>query len=317
MKLKGLPPCFACGISVTPLDWFKDYLSQRRQRVVLPGVYSNWIFTKAGVPQGSVFGPLNFLVYIKYIVNDIDSNILFFYSVLYPFQDYFTHRDKPIDRWGETEVPRENHLTHPHAELVLSHMWPVRARTYTRHSGENSNIRLFAGNTSVYTIVPNPDMSAKLLLFNNLRDNTILTTLQFEFIPGYLTVNLLTILYNTFWRALDDGKSSLKLKGLPPCFACGISVTPLDWFKDYLSQRRQRVVLPGVYSNWIFTKAGVPQGSVLGPLNFLVYIKYIVNEIDSNIPFLIQFYVPFKIISLIVTSKSICGAKREYPGKTT
>ena len=33
--------------------------------------------------------------------------------------------------------------------------------------------------------------------------------------------------------------------------------------------------------------------------------------------FLIQFNVPFKIISLIETSKSIGGAKREYPGKTT
>ena len=39
---------------------------------------------------------------------------------------YFTHRDEPIDRWGETGVPRKNHLTHPQAELVLSHMWPVR-----------------------------------------------------------------------------------------------------------------------------------------------------------------------------------------------
>ena len=50
----------------------------------------------------------------------------FFDSVLCPFQDYFTHRDEPIDRWGETGVPRENHLTHPQAELFLSHMWPVR-----------------------------------------------------------------------------------------------------------------------------------------------------------------------------------------------
>ena len=33
--------------------------------------------------------------------------------------------------------------------------------------------------------------------------------------------------------------------------------------------------------------------------------------------FLIQFNVPFKIISLIETSQSIGGAKREYPGKTT
>ena len=53
------------------------------------------------------------------------SNFLFG-SFKCPFQDYFTHRDEPIDRWGETGVPRENQLTHPQAELFLSHMWPVR-----------------------------------------------------------------------------------------------------------------------------------------------------------------------------------------------
>ena len=31
-----------------------------------------------------------------------------------------------MGRWGETGVPRENHLTHPQAELGLSHMWPVQ-----------------------------------------------------------------------------------------------------------------------------------------------------------------------------------------------
>ena len=41
-----------------------------------------------------------------------------FYSVYCPFQDYFTHGDEPIDRWGETGVPRESHLKHPQAELV-------------------------------------------------------------------------------------------------------------------------------------------------------------------------------------------------------
>ena len=59
------------------------------------------------------------------VVKSSSENI-FFDSVYYPFQDYFTHRDEPIDRWGETGVPPENHLTHPQAELVLSPMWPVR-----------------------------------------------------------------------------------------------------------------------------------------------------------------------------------------------
>ena len=33
------------------------------------------------------------------------------------------HREEPIDRWGKTGVPRENHLTHPQAELGLSHIF--------------------------------------------------------------------------------------------------------------------------------------------------------------------------------------------------
>ena len=43
-------------------------------------------------------------------------------------------------------------------------------------------------------------------LFNHLRDNNVLTSMQSGFIPGESTVNQLTFLYNTFCRARDDGK---------------------------------------------------------------------------------------------------------------
>ena len=55
------------------------------------------------------------------------------------------------------------------------------------------------------------------------------------------------------------------------------------WFKSYLSNRKQRVITEGFKSNWENTLAGVPQGSVLGPYLFLIYINDIVKDINCNI----------------------------------
>ena len=52
------------GISDTPLDWFKSYLSGRTQFVQLKKCRSHSSPLSSGVPQGSVFGPLLFIIYL-------------------------------------------------------------------------------------------------------------------------------------------------------------------------------------------------------------------------------------------------------------
>ena len=63
----------------------------------------------------------------------------------------------------------------------------------------------------------------------------------------------------------------------------GVEGTFLDTIRSYLAGRKQVVVVNGVKSDILEVQAGVPQGSRLGPLLFIIYMNDIVNDIESDI----------------------------------
>ena len=130
-----------------------------------------------------------------------------------------------------------------------------------------------------------------------LTDNDLLTEKNSGFKKNDSTINQLLKIVHQIYQDINDGKDTCMVfldvsktfdkvwhKGLLfKIKQMGIICNLLDWLKSYISERYQKVVLNGMESSLCFLESGVSQGSILGPLLFLILINDIVDEMECHI----------------------------------
>ena len=78
------------------------------------------------------------------------------------------------------------------------------------------------------------------------------------------------ITHYNFEKAFDKVPHHLLLKKL---HSYNLNVNVIQWIRSFLCYRKQRVKINGCYSEWTDVISGIPQGTILGPILFIIYIN--------------------------------------------
>ena len=124
-------------------------------------------------------------------------------------------------------------------------------------------------------------------LLKYLQDNSLICQQQAGFLPLQSTTTQLCSLIHQWQMALDRGDNveavfldlskaydRVSVPGLISKMSqAGFSQSMLQWFSSFLERRQQQVLVNGSYSSWETVRSGIPQGTVLGPTLFLIFVN--------------------------------------------
>ena len=134
-------------------------------------------------------------------------------------------------------------------------------------------------------------------MVRHLLENDLGTTAQHGFTNGRSCLTNLLETFESWTEDVDKGYSVdvifldfqkafdkvPKKRLLQKLSAYGIEGKVLCWIEDFLSDRRMRIMVRGEYTEWVDVISGLPQGSVLGPILFLIYVNDIPEMVNCSI----------------------------------
>ena len=178
---------------------------------------------------------------------------------------------------------------------IVPQKWKIATIIPLQKEGDATDVN----NLRPVSLLPVPGkILEKLLhaqLISYLESNNVLIDTQGGFRRGHSTIATISEFTDDIFKAIDDKKVTLSVFiDLKKAFdtvnhdillkkleRLGLDVFAMKWMKDYLTNRYQRTLANNILSDTCLVRCGVPQGSILGPLLFLVFINDMIANCKS------------------------------------
>ena len=163
-------------------------------------------------------------------------------------------------------------------DTVFKNYWPVSNLSFISKVTERAVFLLIDNHMKKHHLYPSLQSAYR----KNHVTETALLKVTNDILMEMNSQHAVLLVLLDLSAAFDTVVDSVLLRRLQTSF--WISEVPLDWFTSYLSATTLRVSIPGALSGSLPLDWGVPQGSCLGPLLYIIYSSKLFNIIERHLP---------------------------------